>query len=112
MEYYDILLTDIQLHVTKPTNPPSLFRQVLKSFQKGGLPGRAYHSGITPGKDGTFHFTMPLSKDIKERMEFAKRIGKKPRLLMPKSGILVYLGRDAIEKIEADKKKLADKLTK
>jgi len=105
-EYYDIYLTDMQLHVAKPTNPPSFLRQILKSFRKGGKPGRVYHSGLTPNPDGkTFHFSMPLSKDLKEKVEFARRIGKEPRFIIPKGGIPVYLGKDSIEKIESLKKK-------
>ena len=111
-EYYDIYLTDIQLHVAKPTNPPSFFRQILKSFKKGGQPGRVYHSGLTSNADGTFSFALPFSKNIKEKIEFARRIGKEPRFFMPKGGLYVYAGPDTIQKIEADKKKLIDKLTK
>ncbi len=110
--YYNIYLTDIQLHVTKPTNPPSFFRQILKSFKKGGQPGRVYSSDMTPNKDGTFRFSVPLSKDVQEKIELARRLGKEPRFMMPKDGIPIYPGKDVIQRIEADKKKLADKLKK
>lgn len=110
MEYYDIILTDIQFHVVKPNKPLSFLRQIMKSFRKGGAPGRVYHTGIKTNEDGTLRINIPLSKDLKEEMEFARRIGKTPRFFVPKNGIPMYLGKDAIERLDADKEKLINKV--
>lgn len=110
-KYYDIILTDLQLHAVKPTNPPSLWRQVLRSLRNGLKPGRAYGK-VVKTDNGEFRFEIPMTKDLQEQMDVAKRLGKEVRFFMPKGGIPVYPGPDTIQRINADRKKMINRLTR
>ena len=110
-KYYDIILTDLRVHTVKPTNPTSLLREVARSAKNGNKPGRVYGSRlITNGNESSFE--IPITKDLQEQMDIAKRLGKKIRFFMPKDGIPIYPGSDTIQKIRTDKKKLINRLTR
>ena len=108
-ECVDILLTDIQLHMAAPRKPLSPTRVIEKSLKKK-KPGRWFSKNLPkPNKDGTL--TLPILEDsnLFKYIEKLKVEGKKFRILVPKSGLFVYAGKDTIEFIEAQKKRAFDK---
>lgn len=105
-EYYDVVLTDIQLHVQKMSSPAPLVRAIEKTIHAGKPRGRAY--GKVDGADEkarTIHFTIPLEEKIQTGINEAMIQGKKIRFLVPKTGLPIYAGKDTLEKIEADNRK-------
>lgn len=103
-EFYDVILTDIQFHTQKPAKPRSFLHSILRSI-RNNKPGRAYSTDIKLNPDGTMHFSIPLESKLGQEMERAKRLGKQIRILTPKIGVPVYLGKDAEEKLDALKKR-------
>lgn len=103
-KYYDVILTDVQLHTQIPPKPKPLFRSILQSM-RNNKPGRTYSSNISFDDSGTFQFSIPLESKTGQEMLRAQKAGKKIRIFMPKSGLPVYLGKDMIEKLDAEKKK-------
>lgn len=101
-----IVITDLMLHAQTPCNPSSFARGVQKAITNG-KPGRTYHPhSLQPGdNDGTFKITMPLGKGLQEVIDKVAARGKKVRFFMPKDGVPIFLGKDAIEKIDALKRK-------
>ena len=95
----NILLTDIQIHATKPRKPTSQYRAILKSL-KNKKPGRFYTKNFD-GKKAIFD----LPPKIKREMEKAEKSGKKIRLFMPKEGLPIFVGKDLKEKLEAKNRK-------
>ncbi len=111
---YEIILTDIQLHTIRHTNPPSILRQIFRSLKNKMSPGRFYGK-ILRTEDGKVRFAVPMSKDLQEQFDISRRLGRPIRILMPKDGIPVYLGKDSIEKLKAEQRKtakLAERLQK
>ena len=100
MEYCDIQLTDIQLHILEPRKPQSLLRKVLKSV-RNGKPGRAYMhtSNANIDKDGTF--SIPLPSETEAKITQGLRDGKKIRFFVPKDGLPILAGKDLVNFIEA-----------
>jgi len=105
-EYYDVFLTDFQMHVTEPRKPLPWYRAILKSF-RNKKPGRFYtkNAKININKDGTFETTIPLSPTIQEEIKKAKNSGKKIRFVIPEEGIPIFAGKDLVEKIKTDRKR-------
>lgn len=111
---YELILTDMQLHTIKHTNPSSVLRQIFRSIKNKMSPGRFYGK-IQRTEDGKVRFSVPMSKDLHEQFDIARRLGRPIRILMPKDGIPIYLGKDSIERLKANQKKmakLAEKLKK
>lgn len=106
----NILLTDIQLHVIKHRKPVSPARAIEKSL-RNGRPGRFYCKGIAPAPAETsaFEFSIPLTEDMQKLKEKYEREGKTVHFLMPKEGIKLFLGKDSIDFIKAQKKKRVDR---
>lgn len=104
-EYLDIYLTDFQLHAQKMTNPAPLLRAVEKTIKAGKPSGRAYGKvDMVDKKDFTVEFSIPLDDKTQARVKEAQRLGKQIRIMMPKEGLPILLGKDAIEKITALKR--------
>ncbi|MFZ2975897.1 MAG: hypothetical protein WA055_04720 [Candidatus Moraniibacteriota bacterium] len=104
-KFIDIQLTDIQLHVIKPRKPISLGRAIDKSL-KSKKGGRAQSRDISNSKNNEFTFSISLGKELLEK---AKQEGKQIRFILPESGISIIPGKDMIEYIKAQKKKVFDK---
>ena len=106
-EYYDIILTDIALHMTKPQNPTPWYRAMRKAI-KNKKPGR-YYIGLQPSKhNGKIEINLfdLLRQDpkFKEQEKIAKKLGKEIRIYIPPN-LPIYAGKDTLEKIEAEKRK-------
>lgn len=101
-----IIITDLMLHSQTPCNPSSFARGVQKAITNG-KPGRAYYpDSLKRVNEGdTFEASMPLMDGLQEVIDKAAARGKKVRFFIPKSGIPVYLGKDAVEKIDALKRR-------
>lgn len=89
-EYITIELTDIQLHRLKATNPRPLDLAMART--KVGKPGRFYGNDLRAKPDRAIEFSIPLSKEMVADLESGR---KKLRLLMPKKGLPIRLGKDA-----------------
>jgi len=109
-EYYNIFLTDIQIHAIEPRKPIPWYRAILKSF-RNRKPGRFYTTHFEMNdKNRAIKLIFPPSLKVKQQMKEAKKLGKKIRFILPKNGVPVYLGKDAIEKLEAEKRKQKKKI--
>ncbi len=102
-KYQNILLTDAQFHSVKPTRPTPWLTAILKSL-KSKKPGRFYTKNISVNKDGTFELTFSLPPETQKKIEEAKKSGKKIRIIIP-DNLPIFLSKDAIEKLKAEKKK-------
>ena len=107
-QFIDIILTDLQMHVTKPRKPVSLGRSIKKTLTSK-KDGRAYSRDMSVSKNGKFTFSIPLGKEFYKLKEKAEREGKQLRLLIPGFGLYVFTGKDMIEYIKAQKKTAFDK---
>ncbi len=106
-KYHNILLTDFQLHSTKPRKPIPWYRAIFKSF-RNKKPGRFYVENFSSQNDGTLQMTLiNLAKhnpSFQKQMEIAEKSGKKIRIIIP-DNLPIFLGKNTIEKIKADRKK-------
>lgn len=109
-KYYDIILTDIQIHTAMSRKPVSFGRAVSKAIDTD-RPGRVHSKDIKAHSDGTMSFSLPLPKEVELQIKKAREAGMVVRFLVPKEGLPVYLGEDAIKKMQADqlKEKLKNK---
>jgi len=105
-KYYNVLLTDFQLHTTKPQNPTPWYRTIFRSF-RNKKPGRFYveNAKTIINEDGTFEMTLPLSPIIQEKIKEAERSGEKIRFVVGEEGVPVFAGKDLVEKIKSNRKK-------
>lgn len=105
--YYDIVLSDIQLHVQKPRKPESFLRKVMKSI-RSGKPGRAYSkiSDFKVNADDTFELPIAFSPEEQAKFDQAKAEGKQIRIFRPKGGLNIYAGKDVVEYMKAHPEKL------
>lgn len=101
--YYDIVLTDICLHIAEPRKPESLGRKIAKTI-RSGKSGRAYGK-IIKTKDKEFRGMINLEPGFEEARRRAEGLGKKLRILVPKDGLKIYPGGDVLEYLEAKKRK-------
>jgi hypothetical protein len=95
-KYYDIVLTDIQPHVIKPTNPKP-FPRVLEKCLKNNKPGRVRAKDLSINENGIIKIDFDLPESCK---------GKKVRIFIPKNGVDIYPSTDSFEKAESLKRKL------
>jgi len=101
-----ITITDLQLHASEPRKPHGFARGIKKAIETG-KPGRAYAKNAAKAVDrnkGTFEIAIP-SEGLAEVIEQAKAKGKIVRFFIPRAGIPIFLGKDAIEKMESLKRK-------
>ncbi len=110
-QYLDIILTDIQLHVTHHSNPKPFDRQLAKSL-RNGQPGRVYNHLPSPStlseedhKNGRFQINLIGIPEIERAAREAQKQGKKLRILIPSTGLNIYAGKDTEEFIEAQKRR-------
>ncbi|NCD01123.1 hypothetical protein EOL94_03470 [bacterium] len=87
-----ILMTDIQLHSTKSTNPQPLKRKLEKAI-KSGKEERFYGGKLTINENGVFEIYIPKVQ-----------LDQNAEIIVPKNAPIT-LGKDAIEKIKSLKKK-------
>lgn len=97
-EYQDVLITHIELHANNAVNPQPISRQVAKSL-KNHKPGMAHGGRITKVEGDRFEMVLPF-KDGQILPN-----GKKIRYVYPAGGVPIFYGKDAVEKIEAMKRK-------
>ena len=103
-KYYDIILTDIQLHYQQPANPKSAFRKIFKSI-KTNKPGRFFGTIIPHSQNKNLMMSSTLNPQTIKEIQDAQKLGKKIRIIIPKEDIPIYAGKDLIEKLKADKRK-------
>jgi hypothetical protein len=101
IQYHDITLTDIQLHVQEPCNPPSLYRATVKSIRNKRA-GRVYTTQMS-GNPLKVVFDSP---DMEEQIAAGQRAGKQIRFVIPKEGLRIVAGKDLVEFMKSHKKKL------
>jgi hypothetical protein len=87
-----ILMTDIQLHSTRSTNPHPLKRKLEKAI-KSGKEERFFGKIIKIEENGSIEFFIPRAK-----------LNQNAEIIVPKD-IPIILGKDAIEKIKSLKNK-------
>lgn len=104
VEYHDIILTDIQLHTAKARKPIPWYKAIWRSI-KNRTAGRFYSRDIQVKKGGTILMGFPLPPNIQKEKEIAEKSGKQFRLFMPKDGLPLALGPDAIEALKAKERK-------
>lgn len=80
----NVILTDIKLHASEPTNPKSLSRKIAKSI-RGKKTGRAYSTDMRISREGKLEFFIPFDKKDLETFK-----NKKINVLIPK-GLPIYL---------------------
>lgn len=97
-KYQEVLLTHIELHSNHAVNPQSINRQVAKSL-KNCKPGMAHGGRITKIEGNRFEMVLPLQD------EQVLPNGKKIKYIYPAGGVPIYFGKDAIEKINALRRK-------
>jgi len=106
-KYYNVLLTDLQLHTTKPQNPTPWYRTIFRSF-RNKKPGRFYAEDFSSQNDGTLQMTLiNLAKhdpSFQKQMEIAEKLGKEIRIIIP-NNLPIFLSKDAIEKLKSERKK-------
>jgi hypothetical protein len=99
-----IILTDITLH-TNPTRKPASFARGLSKSVRSRLPGRTYVNQppevVQEGGAVNLEMEIPFDDEMRAVIERAKELGKQIRLVMPKDGVPVFLGKDAVEKFAA-----------
>lgn len=101
-----VIITDLQLHATTPRKPKSFAEGVRKTINTG-RPGRTHQViGQTARNQepGTFQFSIPIA-GMDEVIAQAAARGKRVRFFLPKGGVPVFLGKDAVERMEALKRK-------
>lgn len=108
-EYFDIVLTDIQLHVQKPKHPAPFDRGIVKSIrnQKAGRTHTAQKLAAT-------EVAFPLSFQ-NEIEELERTTGKKVRIFIHAQGLPLKVGADTTQWVKANKhrvKKVVDKRPK
>jgi len=105
-EYYDVFLTDFQMHVSEPRKPLPWYRAILKSF-RNKKPGRFYTKNTKTdiNEDETFETSIPLPPATQEEIKKAKMSGKKIRFIIPEEGVPIFAGKDLIEKVKSDRKR-------
>lgn len=101
-KYYDVILTDVQLHAVEPTNPKPWYRVLDQAFRTK-KPGRFY-AKLKRNTDGKISFSLPIPPNIQQEMKAAQKAGKILRILTPKGGIPTLLSKDGEEKMKALKK--------
>ncbi len=105
-EVIEILVTNGHFHVVEPRKPTNWYRAAIKTAN-GGKKNRLYvkTSGFKTDDEGDVQIEFQLPPEIKKIYEEAKKNGQEIKFILPPGGIPVFLGDDAIEKIEADKRK-------
>jgi len=102
--YYDIVLTDIQLHVQKPRNPDPFWRKMAKFFRTGNTE-RVFDGKIIKTKNEQNRFTMDFTSGLDEAIKIAQGQGKKfIRIFAPKNAVPICAGKDVMEFLEARKR--------
>ena len=103
IQYEDVFLTHIELHVKKFRNK-SWIHTIMKSIQNK-KPG-VFHGKptITKITDNIYTSAMPIPPDTQAQIDRAKKDGKELRFHVPKGGLPIYPGKDMIEFLEAHKK--------
>ena len=97
----DIILTDMNLHAQKPSNPTSLVRNMAKQLRGGRL--RRTYGHIRPVADNTYE--MGINFDEDEVIELLTKNKKRMlRVYVPTTGLPVHMAEDALEKIESLKR--------
>lgn len=101
MRILQLFLTDLKLHA-RNFREAKTFEKTVRKDENGNEKGRIYcnHSlQITP--DGKFIFCLKLPEDIQRQIKDGEI---KVQIFVPK-GLGIYLGRDAVEKMQQLRKK-------
>jgi hypothetical protein len=90
-DYYDIVLTDIRYHCTKPRKPHTFLRSVLRMFHSGRPSSRAHGTNISRSPEGQFKLSLPIGSLP------PAAAGKILRVWVPCGGIPCYWGDDILQ---------------
>ena len=104
VKYCDVLLTHVEVHAIKPSNPTSWYEAIIKA-QKNKKPGRIFTRNISSRINGVPAVIYSLPPRVQQQMEEAKKSGKTIRLLTLGKHLPIYPAKDMIEKISAERKK-------
>lgn len=105
-EVIKILVTNSFFHVAEPRKPISWYRAAMKTANSGKVNKVFTRTDkFKTNDEGDVEIEFQLPPEIKKIYEEAKRNGQKIEFILPPGGIPVFLGKDAIEKMEADKRK-------
>jgi len=99
-KYCDIVLTDIELHITKVKNPKSFGRMMMKSI-RNNKPYRVYTNDLKTTKNHIPQCSIDLGKEFEMLQEQLRKEGKELRIFIPKKGLNIFPGSDIIEFIKA-----------
>jgi hypothetical protein len=102
----EVYVTDSQLHTVEPRKPSPWYRAIMKTLNSSKKePGRFYTKDFKALPDGTFKMIFDMPPEMKKKLEEAEKNGQEIRFILPPGGAPVFLGKDALEKLEADKRK-------
>jgi hypothetical protein len=102
-QYQEVLITHFVLHIGNKAHAKSITKQLDKSI-KNGTPGLVHGLTTVPSQgDGQIRFILPEAKTSD---------GKKIKYILPPGGAKIVPGKDLLQKIKADQKKLAVKSRK
>lgn len=103
-KYKVIYLTDLKLHTAPKRQTPSFGKKVRESFQNN-TPGRIYDHLPKPlemQNDNSFIFrALQFDPDFMKMVQEEEAKGYKVLIGMPKEGVPVLLGEDAIEFLDS-----------
>lgn len=116
VKYKVIQLTDLKLHTAPKRPTPSFGRKVREAFQRN-TPGRVYNTlpqPMVPKNDNSFILEiLKLDPDFVKMVQEEEAKGYKVLISVPKEGVPVLLGEDAIEFLDSKNgKRLLRKLDK
>ncbi len=103
VKYKVIQITDIALHTTQKTPTPLIGKKIQKAFENK-KPGRIYSYMENSTASNNREFTLDLIKndtDIMRMIQEEETKGYKILISLPKEGIPVIFGKDAVDFINS-----------
>lgn len=101
----EIYIYDLQMHAVEPRKTKSWYLKVLEAI-KTKQSQRAYTKDLQVNKDDKFTAVFPTPPELEKIIKESEAKGKKVNFILPKGGAPVYAGKDLVEKMEADRKRL------
>ena len=103
-DYQEVLITHFVLHIGNKAHAKSITKQLDKNRKNGKKAGLVHGLKTLPSQgDGGIRFVLPEAKTPD---------GKKIKYVFPPGGAVIVPGKDLMQKIKADQKKLAAKSRK
>lgn len=100
-DYQEVMVTHFVLHIGNKAHAKSITKQMDKNRKNEQKAGIVHGLKTIPSQgDGGIRFILPDAKTPD---------GKKIKYVFPPGGAVIVPGKDLMQKIEADKKRLAEK---